>query len=97
MCCLRVDLRRSVTNQVRACVLYIEPTTRLVGLSLRSHLLQPVSDVDAAPPGGDRTGEVVMECKMTAMHHMSGAMLELPDKTPAFAHVSEAGDLMNLL
>ncbi|XP_043970110.1 protein RRP5 homolog isoform X1 [Gambusia affinis] len=72
--------------QVRACVLYIEPTTRLVGLSLRSHLLQPVSDVDAAPPGGDRTGEVVMECKMTAMHHMSGAMLELPDKTPAFAH-----------
>ncbi|XP_054896895.1 protein RRP5 homolog [Poeciliopsis prolifica] len=72
--------------QVRACVLYIEPTTRLVGLSLRSHLLQPVSDVEATPPGADRTGEVVKECKMTTMHHMSGAMLELPDKTLTFAH-----------
>ncbi|XP_014822913.1 PREDICTED: protein RRP5 homolog [Poecilia mexicana] len=72
--------------QVQACVLYIEPTARLVGLSLRSHLLQPMSDINAAPPGGDRTGEVVNECKVTTMHHMSGAMLELPDKTPAFVH-----------
>uniref|UniRef100_A0A3B5LZ77 Protein RRP5 homolog n=1 Tax=Xiphophorus couchianus TaxID=32473 RepID=A0A3B5LZ77_9TELE len=79
--------------QVRACVLYIEPTTRLVGLSLSSHLLQPVSNVDYAPPGGDRTGEVVKECKMTTIHHMSGAMLELPDKTPAFAHRNHLKEL----
>uniref|UniRef100_A0A3B3VN23 Protein RRP5 homolog n=1 Tax=Poecilia latipinna TaxID=48699 RepID=A0A3B3VN23_9TELE len=65
-------------STVQACVLYIEPTARLVGLSLRSHLLQPVSDINAAPPGGDRTGEVVNECKVTTMHHMSGAMLEDP-------------------
>uniref|UniRef100_A0A3B3XKF5 Protein RRP5 homolog n=1 Tax=Poecilia mexicana TaxID=48701 RepID=A0A3B3XKF5_9TELE len=83
--------------QVQACVLYIEPTARLVGLSLRSHLLQPMSDINAAPPGGDRTGEVVNECKVTTMHHMSGAMLELPDKTPAFVHVSESCHKFNPL
>ncbi|KAM4751117.1 protein RRP5 homolog [Anableps anableps] len=72
--------------QVQACLLYIDPTTRLIGLSLRSYLLQPGSNIEPTPPAGDRIGEVVKECKMTAMHHMSGAMLELPDKTPAFVH-----------
>ncbi|XP_031144955.1 protein RRP5 homolog isoform X2 [Sander lucioperca] len=72
--------------EVRACVLYVEPSTRLVGLSLRSYLLQPGTRVDPSPAGGDRIGEVVQNCKMTTMHHMSGAMLELPDKTLAFVH-----------
>ncbi|KAE8300915.1 Protein RRP5-like protein NF-kappa-B-binding protein [Larimichthys crocea] len=72
--------------EVRACVLYVEPSTRLVALSLRSYLLQPGAKVDPLPSGGDRIGEVVKDCKMTAMHHMSGAMLELPDKTKAFVH-----------
>uniref|UniRef100_A0A8D0CUM6 Protein RRP5 homolog n=1 Tax=Sander lucioperca TaxID=283035 RepID=A0A8D0CUM6_SANLU len=74
------------STQVRACVLYVEPSTRLVGLSLRSYLLQPGTRVDPSPAGGDRIGEVVQNCKMTTMHHMSGAMLELPDKTLAFVH-----------
>ncbi|XP_042288547.1 protein RRP5 homolog isoform X2 [Thunnus maccoyii] len=73
-------------GEVRACVLYVEPSTRLVGLSLRSYLVQPGIRVDPAPAGGDRIGEVVKGCKMTSMHHMSGAMLELPDKTVAFVH-----------
>ncbi|KAG8015141.1 Protein RRP5-like protein [Nibea albiflora] len=72
--------------EVWACVLYVEPSTRLVALSLRSYLLQPGTKVDPLPAGGDRIGEVVKDCKMTAMHHMSGAMLELPDKTKAFVH-----------
>lgn len=75
-------------TQVRACVLYVEPSTRLVALSLRSYLLQSGSRVDVRPPGGDRVGEVVKSCKMTTVHHMSGAMLELPDKTVVFSHVS---------
>lgn len=79
-------------RQVRACVLYVEPSTRLVALSLRSYLLQPGIKVDPCPPGGDRIGEVVKSCKMTAVHHMSGALLELPDKTMAFAHVSLANE-----
>ncbi|XP_070830544.1 protein RRP5 homolog isoform X2 [Chaetodon trifascialis] len=72
--------------EVRACVLYVEPSSRLVALSLRSYLVQPGNGVNPFPAGGDRIGEVVNGCKMTAMHHMSGAMLELPDKTKAFVH-----------
>ena len=77
-------------------MLYVEPSTRLVGLSLRSYLVQPGIRVDPTPAGGDRIGEVVKGCKMTSMHHMSGAMLELPDKTVAFVHVSHS-DVLNIL
>ncbi|XP_047435563.1 protein RRP5 homolog isoform X2 [Mugil cephalus] len=73
-------------DQVQACVLYVEPSTRLVGLSLRSYLVQPGMTLDPIPAGGDRIGEVVKDCKLTAMHHQSGAMLEMPDKTLAFVH-----------
>ncbi|XP_037329147.2 protein RRP5 homolog [Pungitius pungitius] len=73
-------------NEVQACVLYVEPSTRLVGLSLRSFLVQPGARLQHAPAGGERIGEVVKACKMVAMHHMSGAMVELPDKTLAFVH-----------
>lgn len=80
------------STQVRACVLYVQPSTRLVALSLRSYLLQSGTKLDLHPPGVDRVGEVVKSCKMTAVHHMSGAMLELPDKITAFAHVSLIND-----
>nr|XP_020451870.1 protein RRP5 homolog [Monopterus albus] len=73
-------------TKVRACVLYVEPSTHLVGLSLRSYLVQARTRVETTPAGGDRIGEVVKDCKMITMHHMSGAMLELPDKTLAFVH-----------
>uniref|UniRef100_UPI0037E730AC protein RRP5 homolog n=1 Tax=Semicossyphus pulcher TaxID=241346 RepID=UPI0037E730AC len=76
----------TVGTEVQACVLYVEPSTRLVALSLRSYLVQPGIRVETTPAGGDRIGEVVKECKMTRMHHMSGAVLELPDKTLAFVH-----------
>ncbi|XP_068445534.1 protein RRP5 homolog isoform X2 [Clinocottus analis] len=73
-------------TEVRACVLYVEPSTRLVGLSLRSYLFQPGARLDHIPAGGDRIGEVVKDCKMISMHHMSGAIVELPDTTRAFVH-----------
>ncbi|KAM3865426.1 protein RRP5 homolog [Diretmus argenteus] len=73
-------------DQLQACVLYVDPSTRLVGLSVRSYLVQPGTRVDATPAGGERIGEVVTGCKMTSVHHMSGAMLTLPDKTVVFAH-----------
>lgn len=82
------------STQVRACVLYVEPSTRFVALSLRSYLVQPGTGVDRFPAGVDRVGEVVKNCKITSMHHMSGAMLELPDKALAFVHVSR-GDAIN--
>nr|XP_046261090.1 protein RRP5 homolog [Scatophagus argus] len=73
-------------TEVLACVLYVDPSSRLVALSLRSYLVQPGTIVDPCPAGGDRIGEVVKDCKMTMMHHMSGAILELPDKTIVFVH-----------
>ncbi|XP_036380286.1 protein RRP5 homolog isoform X1 [Megalops cyprinoides] len=74
----------SVGDNVKACVLYVEPSTRTVGLSLRSHLLQPGGILE--PVVSERVGEVAKDCKMTSMHHLSGATLELPDETPVFAH-----------
>ncbi|XP_012990759.2 protein RRP5 homolog [Esox lucius] len=71
-------------DYVKACVLYVEPSTHLVGLSLRSHLLLPCSDVELVAT--ERIGEVAHGCKMTALHHLSGAILELPDRTVAFVH-----------
>ncbi|CAL8358644.1 unnamed protein product, partial [Boreogadus saida] len=78
----------AVGQEVQACVLYIEPITRLVALSLRRHLLAPGTLVALAPAGGggDRVGEVVDGCRVTSMHNMSGALLELPDQTRAFVH-----------
>lgn len=77
------------SSQVRACVLYVDPSTRVVALSLRSYLVQPGTRVEPFPV--DRIGEVVKDCKMTVNHYMSGAMLKLPDDTTAFIHVSLNG------
>lgn len=71
-------------SEVRACVLYVDPSTRVVSLSLRSYLVQPGARVDPCPV--DRIGEVVENCKITTSHHMSGALLELPDQTVTFIH-----------
>ncbi|XP_051723103.1 protein RRP5 homolog [Ctenopharyngodon idella] len=72
-------------QEVLARVLHVEPSTRHVSLSLRSHLL---------PPGGgvldkyfsERLGEVVQGCKMTDLHYHSGALMKMPDGTTAFVH-----------
>ena len=67
-------------------MLYLEPSSRLLGLSLRSYLLQPGGDL--AQVTSERIGEVLEGCKMTSLHHYSGAILELPDSTQVFVHVS---------
>lgn len=54
---------------------------------MRRHLLPPGGDVLASPLS-DRMGDVMEGCKMTAVHHRSGALMELPDRTVAFVHVS---------
>jgi len=83
------------STQVRACVLYVDPSTRLVGLSLRSFLVHPGTTIDHTPAGGERIGEVVKDCKITAMHNRSGGMVEMPDATVAFVHVSPS-DVLNI-
>ncbi|KAL7845723.1 hypothetical protein AOLI_G00239150 [Acnodon oligacanthus] len=78
----------SVGDEVKARVLYVEPSTRLVGLSLRSHLLPPRSYV-LERATSDRMGVVLEGCKMTAVHHHSGAIMELPDGEVAFVHKNQ--------
>ncbi|XP_034043197.1 protein RRP5 homolog [Thalassophryne amazonica] len=73
-------------DEVQASVLYVEPSTRQVGLSLRSFLVHPENGINTTPPGGDRIGEVVNGCKMVTLHQRSGAVLELPDSNVAFVH-----------
>lgn len=74
-------------SQVKARVLYVDPASRLVGLSLRSHLLSPGGGMlDTVT--SERIGEVLKGCKMAAVHHHSGAVMELPDGNTAFVHVS---------
>ncbi len=36
----------------------------------------------------ERVSEVVQGCKMTALHHRSGALMKMPDGTTVFVHVS---------
>lgn len=37
----------------------------------------------------ERIGEVLNGCRMAEVHHHSGAVMELPDSTMAFVHVSD--------
>ncbi|KAL7852604.1 hypothetical protein SRHO_G00183890 [Serrasalmus rhombeus] len=78
----------SIGDEVKARILYVEPSTRLVGLSLRSHLLLPRGDV-LKHATSDRIGMVLEGCKMTAVHHHSGAIMELPDGDVAFIHKNQ--------
>ncbi|KAK7930283.1 hypothetical protein WMY93_006678 [Mugilogobius chulae] len=73
-------------DEVRACILYVDPSTRLVGLSLRSYLVFPGTRANTVLPNGIQIGQVITNCKMTALHHASGGILELADKTHAFVH-----------
>ncbi|KAF4118411.1 protein RRP5 homolog [Onychostoma macrolepis] len=84
-------------DEVLVRVLYVEPSTRHVGLSLRRHLL---------PPGGavldevssEQVSKVVQGCKMTALHHRSGALMKMPDGTTVFVHknlLKEANEEFN--
>ncbi|KAF4075156.1 hypothetical protein AMELA_G00231350 [Ameiurus melas] len=85
----------SVGEEVNARILYVEPSSRLVGLSLSSHLLPPrggmLDNVTC-----ERMGEVVKGCKMIAVHFYSGALLLLPDGTTAFVHKSQLSLNLNL-
>lgn len=76
-------------EEVRACILYVDPTTRLVGLSLRSYLVVPGTRVDTVHPSGLQIGQVIKHCTMTSLHHASGAILEFSDNTQAFVYKSQ--------
>ncbi|MGH0135552.1 UNVERIFIED_CONTAM: hypothetical protein FKN15_066160, partial [Acipenser sinensis] len=71
-------------KKVKACVLYVHPSSRTVGLSLRPCFLQPGSVVE--PLTSARIGEVIEGCTVKAFHQDAGATLLLPDGMLVFAH-----------
>nr|XP_023653770.1 protein RRP5 homolog isoform X1 [Paramormyrops kingsleyae]XP_023653779.1 protein RRP5 homolog isoform X1 [Paramormyrops kingsleyae] len=76
---------------LKACVLYVEPSSRSMGLSLREHLLNPGPLLE--PVTSDLIGEVFEDCRMTSLHPASGAILELPEKMAAFVHKQHLKDI----
>ncbi len=77
---------RIVHFQLKATVIYIEPTTKAVCMSTLSHLLRP----DLAPPRpfGDLTiGTIVDEAKVIKVDGERGVAFALADKVKGFAHV----------
>uniref|UniRef100_A0A665SY91 Protein RRP5 homolog n=1 Tax=Echeneis naucrates TaxID=173247 RepID=A0A665SY91_ECHNA len=63
---LEAEQASNYTEGVQARVLYVEPSERLVGLTLRRFLVQSGETVEPIPADGDRIGEVVKEPNETA-------------------------------
>ncbi|XP_062865750.1 protein RRP5 homolog [Trichomycterus rosablanca] len=78
----------NIGDEVKARILYVDSSSRLVGLSVRSHLL-PSLDNMLENVTSERVGEVLQGCKMVTVHHYSGAIMELPDGTSAFVHKTQ--------
>ncbi|XP_039590594.1 protein RRP5 homolog [Polypterus senegalus] len=71
-------------QQVKACILYIQPTSRAIGMSLRPYVLKPGTTIE--PVTSERIGEVFKDCTIKKLYRNNGASLVLPDKTVVFAH-----------
>ncbi|XP_051778120.1 LOW QUALITY PROTEIN: protein RRP5 homolog [Erpetoichthys calabaricus] len=71
-------------QQVKACILYIQPTSRAIGMSLRPYVLKPGPTIE--PVTSERIGEVFKDCTIKKLYRHSGASIVLPDKTVVFAH-----------
>ncbi|XP_077574837.1 protein RRP5 homolog [Stigmatopora nigra] len=80
------EMTYNVGKKVLARVLYMEPSTGLVGLSLRGYLVQSGTRINTLPASGNINRKVVEKCQITTLHPKSGAMLKMPDKTLAFVN-----------
>uniref|UniRef100_A0A8V5FZN5 Protein RRP5 homolog n=1 Tax=Melopsittacus undulatus TaxID=13146 RepID=A0A8V5FZN5_MELUD len=71
---------------VKACIISINPTTKVVRLTLRQAFLHPGGSPNQI--SNDRIGAVVEESTVKAFYKQFGAVFELDDGTLAFARVS---------
>lgn len=78
--------KHTVFSQVKACILSIHPTSKVVRLTLRQAFLQPGGSPNQL--SNDRMGAVVEESTVKAFYKQFGAIFELDDGTLAFARVS---------
>lgn len=71
---------------MKACILSVHPTSKVVRLTLRQSFLNPGGSPNQL--SNDRIGAVVEESTVKAFYKQFGAIFELDDGTHAFARVS---------
>ncbi|KAK6941973.1 S1 domain [Dillenia turbinata] len=77
-------------KKANARILFIDPSTRAVGLTLNPHLVQ-----NKTPPSLVKTGDIFEQSKVVRVDRSLGLLLEVPSApapTPAYVSISEAAD-----
>ncbi|XP_069836334.1 protein RRP5 homolog [Dendropsophus ebraccatus] len=70
-------------QQVKACILWIERSSKTIRLTLHKSFLQPGSCVKQL--SSDRVGNIQESCTVKALHRSAGAIFEIDDETLGFA------------
>ncbi|KAF0907052.1 hypothetical protein E2562_014658 [Oryza meyeriana var. granulata] len=70
-------------KKVNARILFVDPSTRAVGLTLNQHLLRL-----KVPPINVKTGEIYDKARVLRMDKRAGLFLEIPSPTPSPGFVS---------
>ncbi|XP_010317858.1 rRNA biogenesis protein RRP5 [Solanum lycopersicum] len=77
-------------KKVNARILFIDPSTRAVGLTLNPHLVH-----NKAPPALIKVGDIFDQSKVIRIDRSLGLLLEIPSSpvpTPAYVNVSDVAD-----
>ncbi|PPD84400.1 hypothetical protein GOBAR_DD18640 [Gossypium barbadense] len=77
-------------KKVNARILFIDPSTRAVGLTLNPHLVH-----NKAPPSHVNIGDIFDQSKVVRVDRGFGLLLEIPSKpvsTPAYVNVSDVAE-----
>ncbi|KAE9590105.1 putative ribosomal protein S1 [Lupinus albus] len=80
----------SESLKVIARILFIDPSSRAVGLTLNPHLVQ-----NKAPPSHVKIGDIYDDSKVVRVDKGSGLLLEvpsIPESTPAFVSISDIAE-----
>ncbi|KAL8150493.1 hypothetical protein V2J09_020301 [Rumex salicifolius] len=78
------------SKKVNARILFVDPLTRAVGLTMNPHLI-----LNKAPPLAVKTGDIFDQSKIIRIDKGSGILLEVPSApvaTPAYVTVADAAD-----
>ncbi|KAF7804182.1 rRNA biogenesis protein RRP5 [Senna tora] len=80
----------SESQKVIARILFIDPSSRAVGLTLNPHLVQ-----NKAPPFHAKTGDIYDDSKVVRVDRGFGLLLEvpsIPESTPAYVSISDIAE-----
>nr|XP_056705709.1 protein RRP5 homolog [Euleptes europaea] len=77
-------------QMVKACILFVNPTSKAIRLSLRPVFLQPGTQLGHLSSG--RIGTVMADSRVKSFCKNAGAVFTLDDGTLAFAHLKHLSD-----